>query len=67
MEKGGKSVAADVADEGWVEFVPAAMDAEMDGLPVMMKLPHIAVVVLVWSEIWGFFAGRFLRGEGMMD
>lgn len=44
IEKGGKSVAADVVVETspLVELEPAAMAAEMDGLLVVMKLPHIA-------------------------
>ena len=43
--KGGKLVAAEVLGEE-EKLVPAAMDAEMDGLEVVMKLPHIAGVIL---------------------
>ena len=39
--KGGKLVAAEVLGEE-EKLVPAAMEAEMDGLEVVMKLPHIA-------------------------
>ena len=43
MEKSGKFVAADVAGSLYVAFDPAATAAEMEGLPVVTKLPHIAV------------------------
>ena len=43
--KGGKLVAAEVLGEE-EKLVPAAMEAEMDGLEVVMKLPHIAGVML---------------------
>ena len=42
-EKGGKFVAADVVESLDGVFDPAAMAAEMEGLPVVTKLPHIAI------------------------
>lgn len=43
-EKGGKFVAADVVESSLDGvFDPAAMAAEMEGLPVVTKLPHIAI------------------------
>ena len=46
MVKGGKFVAAEVAEELPVEFEPAAIAPEIDGLPVVMKLPQIAELAL---------------------
>ena len=42
-EKSGKFVAAAVAESSDAAFDPAATAAEMEGLLVVMKLPHIAV------------------------